>query len=165
MRYLFAIAFLFLSAAVKAQSTIDTVKRSPVRTITYAQYQAYLKGGAGDDLALVATVHHYPMPEKVLKLKKELNLSPAQVKNLTDINTHMHRLRVQVGGSIIDNEKTIDLLFAQNNVDNGNLIFYINRYGAYQGELRNAILQACIATKKELTPEQMKLFDTLQKPN
>ncbi len=84
---------------------------------------------------------------------------------LTEINTHMHRLRVQIGGSIIANEKTLDLMFAQNTVDNGNLIFYIDRYGAYHGELRNAILQACIATRKTLTPEQMNKFDTLQKPN
>jgi hypothetical protein len=165
IKYLFAFTLMFLSCAVNAQSVPDTIKHSPIRTLTYAQYQAYLKGEAGDDLAFVATVHHYPMPEKVLRFKKELELSAEQISKLTDINTHMHKLRLQIGGSIIENEKTLDLMFAQNTVDNGNLIFYTNRHGLYQGELRNAILQACMATRKTLTPEQMNKFDTLQKPN
>jgi hypothetical protein len=163
IKTIFAFSFLLLSVAVKAQT--DTVKHSPIRTLTYDQYQSYLTGEAGTDMAYVAEVHHYPMPDKVLKLKKELNLTADQVKKLTDVIDHTHRLRVQIGGSIIANEKMLDLLFAQNNVDNGNLIFYINRFGAYSGELRNAILQACIATKKTLTPEQMKKFDALPKPN
>ena len=165
IRYSFVVALMFLAIAVNAQSVTDTVKHSPIRTLTYTQYQDYLKGEAGADLALVAEIHHYPMPERVLKFKKELGLSTEQITKLMEINTHMHRLRVQIGGSIIANEKTLDLMFAQNTVDNGNLIFYTERHGLYQGELRNAILQACIATRKTLTPEQMNKFDTLQKPN
>src|SRR5471030_2427193 len=124
IRYLFVVALMSLSIAVNAQSVTDTVKHSPIRTLTYAQYQDYLKGEAGSEFAFVAEVHHYPMPEKVLKFKKELGLSVEQINKLTDINNHMHRLRLQIGGSIIDNEKTLDLMFAQNTVDNGNLIFY-----------------------------------------
>ena len=156
---------MLFSATINAQSVTDTGKHSPVRTLTYAQYQSYLKGDAGADLALVAEVHHYPMPEKALKFKKELGLSAEQISKLTEINNHMHSLRVQIGGSIIANEKMLDLMFAQNTVDNGNLIFYTNRHGLYQGELRNAVLQACIATRKTLTPEQINKFDTLQKAN
>jgi len=164
IKTLFVIAFMSISYIAKAQST-DTVKHSPVRTLTYEQYQGYLKGTYNDDMAYVAEVHHYPMPEKVLKYKKELGLSPEQIAKLTEINIHLHRLRLQIGGSIIANEKALDLMFAQNTVDDGTLIYYTNRHGLYQGELRNALLQACVATKKAITPEQMKLFDTLQKPN
>jgi len=163
MKKYLTIAFILSALTSFAQST-DSL-HSPIRTLTYQQYNAYKTGTAGDDLAYVAEVHHYPMPDKVLRLKKELGLSVEQVTTITEANTHMRRLRLQIGGSIIENEKTLDLLFAQNNVDNGNLIFYINRYGLYQGELRTAILQACIITKKALSPEQMKKFDSLQKPN
>jgi len=165
IRNLFAVFILLMPFTLFAQSNSDTIKRSPVRTLTYEQYQAYLKGEAGADAAYVAEVHHYPLPDKVLKLKKELTLSTEQAATIMAIYDHMHGLRVQIGGSIIDNEKTIDLMFAQNTVSNGNLIFFVNRYGSYQAELRNAILQACIATKKVLTPEQMKLYDSLRKPN
>ena len=47
----------------------------------------------------------------------------------------------------------------------GKIIFYTNRHGLYQGELKNAILQACFATEKQLTPQQIKRFEALQKPN
>jgi hypothetical protein len=162
-KYLLLPVLVLFAVAARAQSA-DSLK-SPVRTLTYQQYIEYKTGAAGMDLAYVAEVHHYPMPDKVLRFKKELGLSAEQIATISEANTHMHKLRVQVGGSIIDNEKTLDLLFAQNNVDSGNLIFYINRYGLYQGELRTAILQACIVTKKTLTPEQMNKFDNLQKPD
>jgi len=161
MKNYLTIALILIALTSFAQSN-DSL-HSPIRTLTYQQYNAYKSGTAGGELAYVAEVHHYPMPDKVLKYKKELGLSAEQIATITEANTHMHRLRLQIGGSIIGNEKTLDLLFAQNNVDSGNLIFYINRYGLYQGELRTAILQACIITKKTLSPEQMKKFDSLPK--
>jgi hypothetical protein len=156
--------FMLMSFAVNAQSAADT-NHSPVRTLTYAQYQAYLKGGASDDMAMVAEINHYPMPDKVLELKKELDLSPIQVKKIADINTYMHRRRLQTGGSIVSNEKMLDSLFRYHKIDEGNLIFYTNRHGLYQGELKNAILYACFATQKVLTPQQIARFESLQKPD
>ncbi|HEY0244487.1 MAG TPA: hypothetical protein VGC01_02910 [Mucilaginibacter sp.] len=155
--------FIALPFLVKAQS--DTGKHSPVRTLTYQQYQDYLKGEGVDDMGMVAVINHYPMPDKVLKLKKELDLSPIQIKKINDINAYMHKRRLQTGGSIIQNERTLDSLFRYHKIDDGTLIFYANRHGLYQGELKNAILQACVATEKELTPAQIKLFETLQKSN
>jgi len=165
IKSILAIAIMFIAVvAAKAQST-DSTQHSPVRTLTYAQYQAYLKGEAANDMALVAEINHYPMPDKVLGLKKELDLSPIQVKKITDIYTYMHKRRVQTGGSIIKNERTLDSLFRYHKMDDGSLIFYTNRHGLYQGELKNAILQACFATEKELTPQQIARFETLQKAN
>ncbi|MFD2145544.1 hypothetical protein [Mucilaginibacter antarcticus] len=75
--------FTFMLILGSAQSGTDTAaKQSPVRTLTYEQYQSFLKGEAGADLARVAELNHYPMPDKVLKYKAELDLSPIQVKKL-----------------------------------------------------------------------------------
>ena len=68
-----------------------------------------------------------------------------------------------MGLIIIGNEKTIDSLFRTNRLDDGSLIFYTNRYGLYQGELRNAILQACLATRGLLSQQQISKFEALQK--
>ena len=151
---------LFLNAG--AQS-VDSAKKSPVRTLTYQQYNAYLKGEAGVDMAMVAEMNHYPMPDKVLKLKYELDLSPTQIKKLEEINNYMRRRRLQIGGSVINTEKALDSLFRTNKIDDGTLIFYTNRYGLYQGELKNALLQACFATEKVLAPQQITRFEALQK--
>jgi len=161
---LFLAVLFSLSVKLYAQSA-DSIKKSPVRTLTYQQYNAYVKGEAGNDMARVAEMNHYPMPDKVLKLKKELDLSPIQIKNIETVNNYMRRKRLQIGGSVISTEKALDSLFRTNKIDDGKLIFYTNRYGLYQGELKNAILQACFATEKQLTPQQLKRFEALQKPN
>jgi hypothetical protein len=162
---LFTLILLF-STITYAQSSADTaVKHSPVRTLTYPQYQAYLKGEAGDDMAKVAEMNHYPMPDKVLKWRNELDLSPIQIKKITEINTYMHRRRLQNGGSVIDTERKLDSLFKHNKLDDGTLVFYATRYGNYQGELKNAILQACLSTQKLLSPQQITRLESLQKPS
>ena len=164
IRPLFLAVVLLVSVKVNAQSA-DSLKKSPVRTLTYQQYNAYLKGEAGNEMAMVAEMNHYPMPDKVLKLKKELDLSPIQIKNIETANNYMRRRRLQIGGSVISTERALDSLFRYHKMDDGKLIFYTNRYGLYQGELKNAILQACFATEKQLTPQQIKRFEALQKPN
>ncbi len=159
----FTLILLFNSMA-KAQSRADSVvKHSPARTLTYTQYQSYLKGEAADDMAQVAEMNHYPMPAKALKWKKELALNPEQVQKITEINAYMHRRRLQIGGSVIATEKMLDSLFRYHKMDDGSLIFYTNRYGLYQGELKNAILQACLATQQALTPQQIDKLALLQK--
>ncbi|GAB2983809.1 hypothetical protein GCM10027049_21530 [Mucilaginibacter puniceus] len=164
IRPLFLGVVLLVAVRANAQFA-DSEKKSPVRTLTYQQYNDYLKGEAGSDMAMVAEINHYPMPDKVLKFKKELDLSPIQIKNIETANTYMHRRRLEIGGSVISTERTLDSLFRNHKMDDGKLIFFTNRYGLYQGELKNAILQACFATEKQLTPQQIKRFEALQKPN
>jgi len=67
-----------------------------------------------------------------------------------------------MGGVIITNERTLDSLFRTHKLDDGTIIFYSNRYGLYQGELRNAILQACYETAALLSPAQVKQLETLE---
>jgi len=151
-------------ASVYAQSAADTAgKQSPVRTLTYQQYEDYLKGQANEDFAQVAEMNHYPLPDKVLKFKHELDLSPVQIQKLTEASKYLHSRRLQIGGSVINTEKMLDSLFKSRQMDEGNLIFFTNRYGLYQGELKNALLQACLSTEKLLSQKQMAKFESLQK--
>ena len=68
-----------------------------------------------------------------------------------------------MGLTIINNERTLDSLFRYHLLNNGTLIFYTNRYGLYQGELRNVILQACLATRVLLSQQQINKLAALQK--
>jgi len=154
---------MMCGALVKAQSRTDSTAKSPVRTLTRQQYDAYLKGDAAPEMSLAGEMNHYPMPDKVLKMGNQLALSTVQIKKITDINTLMHRRALQIGGSIIGNEKMLDSLFRYKKVNDGNLIFYTNRHGLYQGELKNAVLQACLATEKLLSAQQIAKLEALQK--
>ena len=138
------------------------IPQSPVKTLTYDQYNALIKGVDLYGMALPATLNGYPMPDDVIKYKLKLDLGPAQITKITAIGKELHRKRLEMGPIIIRNERTLDSLFKTNKVDDGTIIFYANRYGAYQGELRNAMLQACYATESLLSPAQVKLFWMLE---
>ncbi len=145
---------------VNADKVVE--KKSPVKTLTYKQYDALMKGEDLYDMALPATLNHYLLPDDVIKYKKGLDLSPVQISKIAAIGKELHRKRVEMGPIIIKNENMLDSLFRTHNIDDGTLIFYANRYGLYQGEIRNAILQACYATEKLLSPAQAKKLEELE---
>ena len=165
MRKLLSLFLLvLLYTAANDQTTADsTIKHSPLKTLNDAQYNALLSGDDIYGMSLAAELNHYPSPEKVIKLKRGIILSPIQVTKINAIAKELHRKKLEMGLIIIDNEKTIDSLFRTGRLDNGSLIFYTNRYGLYQGELRNAILQACLATRSLLSDQQIRKLDALQK--
>lgn len=160
------IIFILFFNRVNAQSPADSnAKHSPLKTLTDDQYNALLNGDDLYNMALVAELNHYPYPVKVIKFKSELNLSPIQVNKISAINKELHRKILEMGLIIIRNEQTLDSLFRTHRLNNGSLIFYANRYGLYQGELRNAILQACLTTSSLLSQQQINKFEALQKAN
>jgi hypothetical protein len=156
---------LFFYCAANAQQADSTLAKSPVKTLSDKQYNALLKGEDFYNMALPAELNHFPMPDKVIKFKKELGLSPGQITKITAIATELHRKRVEMGSFIIKNEQTLDNLFRKQRLNNGDLIFYATRSGLYYGELRNAILQACLSTGDLLAPQQIKQLETLQNHN
>ncbi|HEY9000276.1 MAG TPA: hypothetical protein VIM89_02900 [Mucilaginibacter sp.] len=150
----------------KAPVVIDTEpKHSTVKTISDLKYNAYLKGEDLDNMSLAGDLNHFPSPDSVLKYKKQLDLSPIQVGQLTKLSTELHRKKVEMGGNIIRNEKMLDSLFHSHQIDEGSLIFYTNRSGLYYGEMKGAILMACYNAEKLLTPAQIKKLETLEKTN
>jgi hypothetical protein len=156
---------LFVYCTVNAQQADSTLKKSPVKTLSDKRYNALLKGEDLYDMALPAELNHFPMPDKVIRFKKELGLSPNQVTKITAIAAELHRKRIEMGTFIINNEQTLDNLFRKQRLNNGDVIFYATRSGLYYGELRNAILQACLSTGDLLAPQQIKQLETLQSRN
>lgn len=166
---LVAVAALFFGSFTYAQSpgtAADTVlKPSPVRTLTDKQYNDYLKGTGMENMFKVGVMNHYPLPEDALKYKKELDLSPSEIKQLNDVVKFLQLKKLEVGGSVIRNERTLDSLFRTHKIDEGMIIFYGNRYGLYEGEYRTVFLQACFRTQNILTAQQIRRLEALQKHN
>jgi hypothetical protein len=165
-KLLLTVAIIILYYNARGQSIPDsTVKRSPLKTLSYEQYQALTNGDDIWGMSLAGELNHYPLPDKVLKFKKELQLSPIQLNKIAAIAKELNRKKLEMGQIIIRNERTLDSIFKYSRLDNGSLIFYANRYGLYQGELRNAILQACLATRTLLSDGQINRYEALQKAN
>lgn len=150
-----------------AQSPADSaiVKKSTLKTITDEEYTALLDGSDLYHMSLAAELNHYPSPEKAMKYKKEIGLTKEQEDKLRPVIKELHRKILEMGLIIIRNERTLDSIFKYRKVNDGSLIFYANRYGLYQGELRNVILKSCLVTKSILTPTQITKIESLEKRN
>jgi len=158
----FIIALFYTAASAQAPAD-SAAKHSPLKTLSPEQYDALIKGEDIYGMSLAGELNHYPLPDKVLKEKRQVNLSPIQVTKISAIAKELKRKKLEMGLIIINNERTLDSIFKYNRLNNGSLIFYTNRYGLYQGELRNAILQACLATRMLLSDDQVKRYEALQK--
>ena len=142
------LAFMLILICIRLSAQTDTaIVNSKVKTLSDVQYSALINGTDLEGMSLAGELNHYPLPDKVLKFKHEVDLSPVQVNKLSAMAKELHRKKLEMGLIIINNERVIDSIFRYNRLDNGSLIFFTNRYGLYQGELRNAILQACLATR------------------
>jgi hypothetical protein len=160
--YLVVFCLLALNSNSFGQTSADSLA-SPVKTLSYKQYNAYLNGDDIDNMALVAELNHYPSPQKTIELKKQLGLNADQLAKITAINTELIRKKKEMGRFIIKNERVLDSLFRVRKVDDGSLIFYGERTDLYRGELRNAILQAYLKITGILTPAQLKRYEQLHK--
>ncbi|HVV53886.1 MAG TPA: hypothetical protein VHC47_01090 [Mucilaginibacter sp.] len=139
------------------------LKRSPVKALSDYEYNKILKGEDFDHMGLSAEMNHYPMPDSALKYRVQIGLNPGQIAKLKSIQAYMHKVRLEVGGDIIRNEKMLDSIFRDHQAVDGTIIFYSNRYGAYLGELRNAALQACYKTEEVLSDAQIRKLESLEK--
>lgn len=114
------------------------------------------------NMARVATEHHYPLPEEVFAIKIQLGLDALQSKKLSSIIQTLNLKKQEISQSVALNEKRLNQLFASRKLDDGTIIFYGNRYGLYEGEMRTALLTACIQTAQVLTPKQMTKFEQIR---
>jgi len=148
-----------------ANGSTVTIPHSPVRSLSDEKYNALLKGEGFDDMSLVGELNHYPLPDKALKFKVQLGLNPGQITKLKDLSANLQRKKKEMGANIIRNERMLDTLFHTKEIVDGTIIFYTNRYGLYMGEVRNAVLQACLTTEEILSDVQIRKLESLVKTN
>ncbi|WP_454801172.1 hypothetical protein [Mucilaginibacter phyllosphaerae] len=164
LKLLSAVTFILtISYTANAQTPDSTLKPSPVKTLSDIQYNALINGDDLYNMNAVADLNKYPTAEQALKYKKEIDLSPQQVAALTAINTELKRKKIEMGNFIVTNETKLDALFKTHKINESDLIFYTNRYGLYQGELRNAILKAAVAANNLLSPQQVTKLNKFKK--
>ncbi|MBS1529916.1 MAG: hypothetical protein JSU01_06390 [Bacteroidetes bacterium] len=148
---------------VQKSTPAPQLQHSPIKSLSDEKYTALIRGEGFDDMALVGVLNHYPLPDKALKYKAQLQLNPGQIMQLKDIVATLQRKKIEMGENIIRNEKMLDTLFHTRQISDGTLIFYTNRYGLYAGEIRNAVLQACLKTEEILSDVQIKKLESLLK--
>lgn len=123
---------------------------------------ADLTAGRGMSLALVAELNGYPGPLHVLELGETLHLTDEQVSRTQKLLERMKAEAIPIGRRIIDEEATLDSLFAEKKITAVSLSEATTRISAVQGDLRAAHLRYHLETVEILSPEQVGRYSRLR---
>jgi Spy/CpxP family protein refolding chaperone len=121
-----------------------------------------LKAGRGMSLALAAELNGYPGPLHTLELANDLGLTAAQREKVQGLLVAMKAEAVLLGERLIEQEATLDRLFATRTVTQERLQAATNEIGSTQAALRNAHLRFHLATVEILSPEQVQRYNQLR---
>jgi len=116
----------------------------------------------GMGLAKAAELNSYPGPLHVLQLANELGLSDAQRKGTDSLYANMRQQALSIGRQIVEAERTLDRAFANGAIESATLRSQLRAIATLQGELRAVHLEAHLAQRALLTPEQIAQYDVLR---
>lgn len=132
-----------------------------IKALSPEEITAYQQG-AGMGLARAAELNGYPGPRHVLELADSLALTPTQRYETQAIFDAMHQVATRLGEEIIAKEAALDRLFAEEWADAGAVAALVDDLGALQARLRFTHLNAHLALKPLLTPEQVARYQHLR---
>jgi Spy/CpxP family protein refolding chaperone len=98
----------------------------------------------------------------VLQLANELGLSDEQRKAADSLYANMRQRALSIGRQIIEAERTLDRAFVNGQIEPAMLRSQVRAIAILQGELRAAHLEAHLAQRSLLTPEQIARYDVLR---
>jgi Spy/CpxP family protein refolding chaperone len=123
---------------------------------------ADLEAGRGMGLALAAELNGYPGPRHVLDLAGELQLTEEQQRRTRDLFEGMQQEAGALGARVIEAERTLDRLFAENQATPQSVTAATEAAGAALGELRAAHLRYHLAMMEVLAAEQVATYSHLR---
>jgi Spy/CpxP family protein refolding chaperone len=162
-------ALFAVLAIVAATATLSAQTASPyagqeqraIKALSEEEIRDLLEA-RGMGLAKAAELNSYPGPLHVLQLAAELGLSDAQRKTTDSLYANMRQRALSIGRQIIEAERTLDRAFANGAIEPATLRSQVGAIATLQGELRAVHLEAHVAQRALLTPEQITRYDVLR---
>ena len=160
------IGILLCSLGLASLALADEPVRSPysgqelrsIKSLSDGEVQDLL-AGRGMGLAKTAELNRYPGPAHVLELADRLGLTPDQKARSEAVFKRMDTDARGLGRAMVDQETTLDRLFASHRITREQLAAMLAQIGRLQGQLRKVHLEAHLAQAEILTPEQIKRYD------
>lgn len=132
-------------------------EKRAVKALSDEDIQKYLDGD-GMGFAKAAELNGFPGPKHVLEESSKLNLTPEQRTRVEESFQRMRAEAQDLGRQIVDKEKVLEALFADNQISNEKLRENTADIAALQGNLRNVHLAAHLEMKNLLSPEQIEEY-------
>ncbi|MDH5183213.1 MAG: hypothetical protein OEX12_04920 [Gammaproteobacteria bacterium] len=132
-----------------------------IKALSSKVIEAYL-AGKGMGFAKAAELNHYPGPRHVLDLAEQLAMSAEQENKTQALFDSMQAKAKTLGERLVEQERTLDQMFASGKVDNQNLKQQLLHIGELRARLRYVHLQAHLTQKSLLTKHQIIQYDQLR---
>jgi Spy/CpxP family protein refolding chaperone len=163
------IGILLCSLGLPAHALANEGVRSPytgqelrsIKSLSDGEVQDLL-AGRGMGLAKTAELNRYPGPAHVLELADRLDLTQDQKARTEALFKRMETDARGLGRAMVDQETTLDRLFASRRITREQLAAMLEQIGRLQGQLRQVHLDAHLAEAEILAPEQIKRYDVLR---
>lgn len=146
-------------AAASSPYADETARAIKARS---ADEVAGLLAGQGLGFAKAAELNAYPGPLHVLELADALDLTPAQRSAAEAARAAMHTEAVRLGRALVDREAALDSLFATGTAEPDAVRTLVAEIGRLEADLRFAHLDAHLALRDALTPEQVARYGRLR---
>lgn len=156
-----AIAMLSNLAVAAPLNSYAGQQSREIKALSAEDVQGYLSG-KGMGLAKAAELNGYPGPAHVLSLSNELALTKKQEQQTRALFKQMEANSSSIGKQVVEEERTLNDLFASRTVTPQLLASAMARIGQLQGQFRNAHLEAHIAQAAILMPEQLAKYKDLR---
>ncbi len=160
----FVLLLMMLPSIAVAQGTKAPYKgfeKREIKALSSARVHGYLKGkGMGQGLA--AEMNHYPGPLHILELSAELGLNKSRALKALDLRYEVYKEATKLGNQIVDKERALDKLFAEQKINNESLEKLIMEIAELKGRLRMVHLRAHLEMKSLLTKEQIDKYGELR---
>lgn len=121
-----------------------------------------LQSGDGMGFASSAELNGYPGPRHVLDLAQELDLTPEQHRQTTELFEAMRSRAIAIGERLVEAEAAIDSLFRSGAPDRRALGRAVETAAGIRGELRFVHLDAHLDQSRILTAEQVRHYAQLR---
>jgi Spy/CpxP family protein refolding chaperone len=163
MRALFALAAILASTSVLAQDhhPYAGMQQRGIKGLSEEQI-ADLRDGRGMGLGLPAELNGYPGPAHVLENTDALGLTADQRARTQTLFRAMKTEAVAVGEQLIEQEATLDRLFADGGVDGTSLEAITREIGLTEARLRQTHLKYHLAMMDVLSQSQVEEYCKLR---
>lgn len=158
---LFAAPAIAQHAGHHASQTYAELVAHPIKALSSDQV-GDLKAGRGMGLSLPAELNGYPGPKHVFELADQLGLDASQRETATRLIASMQTDAVSTGTGLIDLERRLEALFAEQSAKSADVDTLTGQIGATQAQLRSIHLKAHLLMRDALTPEQIKTYAVLR---
>jgi Spy/CpxP family protein refolding chaperone len=155
------VAIAASAAAAQAPSPYAGQEQRSIKALSADEVRDLIEG-RGLGLAKAAELNSYPGPLHVLEIADQLALSDAQITATKSLHSSMRDKARHVGALIIEAERNLDRAFAAGSIDGMELRTRVNAIATLQAELRVAHLEAHLAQRRVLAPEQVVRYNALR---